>query len=176
MGTVREPGPGLLFLGLLWTDGDLCREAVSGFVEDHGPVILSTPEEVFPWARYYEPEMGEGIRRSYMFFDALIPRNRLAEIKLATNAVEGVLRAAGGRAGRPVNLDPGYVTPENLVLATTKSRPHRIYLGSGIYGESTLGFEKGRYHPWPWTYPDYARPVLAPFFLAARNILKDLLK
>lgn len=49
---------------------------------------------------------------------------------------------------RKVNLDPGYLEPSKLVLASTKNFSHRIYLNQGIYGEVTLLFanEIGRAH------------------------------
>jgi hypothetical protein len=54
-----------------------------------------------------------------------------------------------------VNIDPGYVALEHVVLATTKGYAHRIFLRSGIYADLTLVFENGSYRGLPWTYPDY---------------------
>jgi hypothetical protein len=56
---------------------------------------------------------------------------------------------------RQVNIDPGYVSLGKLVLASTKDHGHRLYLAQGIYGEVTLTYQRGRFRPWPWTYPDY---------------------
>jgi hypothetical protein len=56
---------------------------------------------------------------------------------------------------RQLNLDPGLITAERLILATGKNYSHRLYLGKGIYGDLTLLFSKGSYQPLPWTYPDY---------------------
>ena len=70
---------------------------------------------------------------------------------------------------RRVNLDPGYVDQAKLVLATTKDRQHRLYLGRGIYGEVTLRFTGGRFEPWEWTYPDYRTPEYRVFFETVRR-------
>jgi hypothetical protein len=56
-----------------------------------------------------------------------------------------------------------------LVLATTKDRQHRLYLGQGIYAEVTLRFTGGRFVPWEWTYPDYRTPDYLAFFDAVRR-------
>jgi hypothetical protein len=56
-----------------------------------------------------------------------------------------------------VNLDPGYLTRERLVLATGKNYTHRIYLGGGIFGDLTLTYSRGGFKPLPWSYPDYSR-------------------
>ena len=57
-----------------------------------------------------------------------------------------------------------------MVLATTKDYSHRIYLGQGIYGEVTLRYRNGGFHPWEWTYPDYASPRYLEIFAQIRGI------
>jgi hypothetical protein len=71
---------------------------------------------------------------------------------------------------RRVDVDPGYLTRTKLVLATTKDYAHRVYLGRGIYAEVTLSYRQGAFHPWPWTYPDYASPEYAPQLEAMRRL------
>ena len=63
---------------------------------------------------------------------------------------------------RNVNIDPGYLTLANVILATTKGYSHRIYLGKGIYGEVTLLYkEKDKtFVPNIFTYSDYQEKKL----------------
>jgi hypothetical protein len=68
-----------------------------------------------------------------------------------------------------VNIDPGYLLPERLVLATGKNFTHRIYIGQGIYADLTLIFQKGAFRTLPWTYPDYADRCLIDFLTLVRN-------
>jgi hypothetical protein len=78
---------------------------------------------------------------------------------------------------RRVNIDPGYVARDKLVLASTKDFFHRIYIGDGIFAEVTLHYRKGRYRFFSWTYPDFRDPefqrflekVRAPLVRDARN-------
>jgi hypothetical protein len=72
-------------------------------------------------------------------------------------------------------LDPGYVTLAKMVLATTKDFAHRLYLGDGIYAESTLRFRKKQFEPWEWTYPDYRTDEYREFFGRVRECYKDKL-
>jgi hypothetical protein len=58
-------------------------------------------------------------------------------------------------AQRPVNLDPGLLSPARFVLASTKPSAHRVPLSAGIYAEIELLYEQGRFRPVEWTYPDY---------------------
>ena len=62
------------------------------------------------------------------------------------------------RGGRRVNIDPGFLLPERLMLATTKPFSHRPYLGRGIYADVTLIYRDKSYRPLEWTYPDYGAP------------------
>ena len=111
------------------------------------------------------------------FSDAPLTRpDRLAEIKGVAQDLELRHRwTQGGGAGRQVNIDPGYLEAGKVVLATTKNTSHRIYLGSGIYGEATLVFQDGSIQTRPCTYPDYRWPETLSFFSTARSVyLKQL--
>ena len=65
---------------------------------------------------------------------------------------------------RRVNIDPGYITPAKLVLATTKDYSHRIYLGKGIYAEVTLIYSQKKYRILDWTYPDFRQEKYLAYF------------
>jgi hypothetical protein len=76
---------------------------------------------------------------------------------------------------RRVNLDPGLLSLYNLVLASTKSFAHRIYLRDGIYAEVTLLYQAGKFSPLAWTYPDYQTDVCQEFLLRCRKeLLADI--
>ena len=95
----------------------------------------------------------------------LVPQDQLAVIKLNANELE---TRWGVEGKRQVNVDPGILSAERLVLATGKNYIHRIYLGSGVYGDLTLIYSKGSYRPLSWTYPDYQVPETIAMF----NILR----
>jgi hypothetical protein len=91
----------------------------------------------------------------------------LVPLKIWTNELENEFRISNSK--RQVNIDPGYVSAERLVLATGKNNVHRIYLGQGVWADLTLIFEKGKFKTLPWTYPDYASAEI-------RSIMADLRK
>ena len=93
--------------------------------------------------------------------ERLVPQDQLAAIKLKTNELETRWEVEGQRQ---VNVDPGILSAERLVLATGKNYIHRIYLGSGVYGDLTLIYSQGSYRPLPWTYPDYQVPETIAMF------------
>jgi hypothetical protein len=170
MGRAVLPSPVKLILGLIVTD-----EVTVGAVRPHleatyGKIDLETAPLPFVATHYYEREMGLNLHKLLWSFEALISPEALAAIKRTTNTFERTFAASDGAAWRRrVNLDPGYVDLAKLVLATTKDRQHRLYLGHGIYGEVTLRFTRGRFTPWEWTYPDYRTPEYLCFFEAVRR-------
>jgi len=75
-----------------------------------------------------------------------------------------------------VNIDPGYLTPAKLILATTKDYSHRLYLGRGIYGEIILVYSCGSFKPLPWTYPDYRSEDYSKYFSRVREVCRDQMR
>lgn len=174
MARPRAAKPVKLFAGLLGGDADLLHRARQLLTRRFGPADLESDLWPFDQTDYYEAEMGPALRRWFLSFERLIAPGHLAEIKLETNAVEQEIAEACllPDIPRPVNIDPGYVELTKLVLATTKDRGHRIYLGHRIYGEVALQYTGGAWQPLPWTYPDYARPEYHAFFVEVREQLR----
>ncbi|MGA7562328.1 MAG: DUF4416 family protein [Desulfobaccales bacterium] len=146
--------------------------------QDLGPAVVERlshywgpPDLVGPWwpftaTGYYTQEMGFGLGRLLVAFLHLADPAQLAQWKIFTNGIEERLSLAGRRL---VNLDPGYLSRERLVLATGKNFSHRLYLGSGIYGDLTLIYAQGTFQPLAWTYPDYARGQMPELLLLVRK-------
>lgn len=177
MGELSLPKPGLLFVAafsrheeaLVWT-----RERIE---REWGEVLLASELFDFAETTYYAAEMGEGLKKVFFVVEGPFATETLPERKLATNGWER--EYAGLRPHnevRPLNLDPGYLTEAKLVLATTKDRDHRLYLGQGIFGEVTLTWRRGEWAAHPWTYADYQRADVQAFFTIVRERLRERLK
>lgn len=168
VGIERHPEPALLVMGVLFNSHSACHEAESRLKVLFGPLHGSTAPVSFDFFTcYYHREMGRELFRCYWAFSEPFRRGALAEAKLATNRIERSMSIGGNRK---VNLDPGLLTPESLVLATTKPYSHRVYLSKGIYAELALMFRKdGGVDFLPWTYPDYRCSEAVDFFKAVRK-------
>jgi hypothetical protein len=175
MGKPQRPQPVKLIVGLLSGDVDLLLRARQLLTRRWGPVDLESDLWPFDTTDYYEPQMGPGLQRRFLSFAETVAPDRLLEIKHETNAVEQQIadQCLLPDIPRPVNIDPGYIDLTKLVLATTKDRGHRVYLGHGIYAEVTLQFVGGAWQPLPWTYPDYRRPEYHAFFAQVRERLRQ---
>ena len=133
---------------------DLFAKACDLLVREFGPLDYQSPKLHFQHTSYYASEMGDSLERCFVSFRQLVERDRLADIKLFSNRIEK--KFLNQRGGRRVNIDPGLLSLENLILATGKNFTHRIYLRQGIFAEVTMIFQKGKFVTLPWTYPDYA--------------------
>ncbi len=164
-----------LVVGLLAGDVDLLRRTRQLLKREYGPVDLESDFWPFDQTDYYEPEMGTQLKRWFLGFERLMRPDALPEVKLRTNDLEREIAEQCLLADRPrpVNIDPGYLTLAQFVLATTKDRAHRVYLNLGIYAEVTLQYTGGAWQPWPWTYPDYRQPEYHAFFARVRERYRE---
>ena len=172
MGQIKTPVPAKLFVAVMVSAAELFKAAEGRLTELYGPMDFSSPVFSFDdYSRYYEPEMGASLLKRFVSFAQPIAQEAIAAIKLQTNALEMELGQAGPDGlRRRVNLDPGYLTASKLALATTKDYAHRIYLGQGIYAETTLYYRRGQgWQPYPWTYADYRSALAGEFFALVRE-------
>lgn len=149
----HSPEPGMLLISVLAADPGPARGVLPALAAEFGPLDFISHWLDFSHSRYYTGEMGDGLGRYLLFFERPLARENLVAAKIFCDRLEAIW--AGDR-GRRVNLDPGYLALDHLILASTKAVPHRPYLGRGIYADLTLVFESGGYIPLRWTYPDYA--------------------
>jgi hypothetical protein len=132
----------------------------------YGETDFVSPWMPFDWTDYYAPEMGSNLKRRIVAFCRLIAPDMLPSVKRQTHRMEQEHASQGKRV---VNIDPGYVSGEHMILATTKAYGHRPYLSNGIYADLTLIYRKGSYEALEWTYPDYRQPKLVEMFNGIRK-------
>lgn len=173
MGSVHRPFPVLLLVAAFSRYEAALAWGRQRVADAWGPIGLASPIFEFRETAYYEPTMGAGIRKCFWAGREPIDPGRLAGLKLQANAwEEEYARLAGHPEPRPLNLDPGYLTPAKLVLASTKDHAHRVYLDQGIYAEVTLYFKHRAWHAREWTFPDYRREDYQAFFAECRDYLR----
>lgn len=166
MSRPREPDPVKLISSLFASDRKVLDLTIEELAREYGHPDWVSPELFFDRTQYYVREMSWPLYRRFISFAEVIEPDRIADIKLRTNALE---RKYIREAKRTVNIDPGYVTPERLILATGKNYTHRVYLAKGIYADLTLIFRQGSFQPLEWTYPDYAESAIIEYFNAIRK-------
>jgi hypothetical protein len=174
MGDLTSPDPALIVIGVIHSDPAALDSAIEKLDPVIGPLRRAGESLPFRWTDYYQEEMGTGLTRCFLASERLVERRWIVELKLLSNRVEKELAKGGG--SRRINLDPGLMTLENFVLATTKNRGHRIYLRDGIFAEVTLMYVQGKFEALPWTFPDYRSEEIQGILLGVRQEYYHLLR
>jgi hypothetical protein len=177
MGEIHPPQLVLPLLAVTSRHADALDWAAERWADVFGPLQLASPRFPFHQTDYYRLTMGAGLLKQFLVPGELQDPGGLSAWKRQTNDWEEAYRSNAGKPEpRPLNLDPGYLSEDKLVLASTKNHAHRIYLGEGIYAEITLQFQGRRWQTCRWTYPDYCQPEYHDFFLQCRHWLRTKLR
>ena len=153
--------------------------ALADAVIDHFEKILGPTEFRGAWhlfeKKYYEEEMGADLKRCVVSFENLFEPWKLAELKRECVKIERLprpLRGLAMTAGRTINIDPGYVDLFKVVLASGKGGGQKVGLAEGIYAHPLLRYEKGKWIPFEWTFPDFKADTYHSDLLKIRQSFK----
>lgn len=168
--TPQVPSKGLLFFGVLYRDDLFNSEFFAQKLESLYGKMISTTPKFNPLAGYYAKEMGDEARLKRTFFVSTetFPREFLLTTKLLSLDWE---REWSQDHKRMVNVDLGFLTAENFLLATTKNYSHRVFLGQNIFADLTYQCVEGSFQTLPWTYPDFKDQEKIDFFTWCRSYL-----
>ena len=174
MGKPKETEPAKLFMSLI-----VLEDATFGRGMEDLSSIFGKPDYVsekfpFDFTDYYTREMGKPLFRHFVTFGRLIAMASLPDIKQFTNQLEE--RYADLAGNRPINIDPGYICLEHVILATTKGYTHRPYLRDGIYADLTFIYRDKSFQPLEWTYPDYRQEAVIRLFNRLRKRYQEDLR
>jgi hypothetical protein len=167
MGKIKPHPPVKIFTALTFISSFDLRPVFEELTSHFSPIESKSHIYDFSeFTHYYQKEMGAELNKTFVVFSELYQPDQLPHIKIKTNQIEKKYATKGKRR---VNIDPGYLTPAKIVLATTKNYSHRIYLAHDIYGDLHLYFHQGSFRKQPWTYPDYQQQEIILFFNKIRQ-------
>lgn len=170
MAQPKEFTPVKLICGVIYKEEALYDEVKRRLAGEWGSVDSESAPFPFDLTDYYRAEMGAGLSRRFMSFETLIAPEALPALKIRAIDLEGSLREVRGAPGRPVNIDPGYLSAAALVMATAKDFAHRIPLARGIYAHLEFLFTKTGVKTLDWTYPDLRREPAMAYFRSVREL------
>lgn len=170
MAQPREFAPVKLICGVIHKEAALYDEVRKRLEAEWGRADSESGAFPFDLTGYYEDEMGGGLARRFLSFEALVPPQSLPEAKLWAIELEAMVREERGVTGRPANIDPGYLTASAVVMATAKDFAHRVPLARGIYAHLELLFTRTGVRTLDWTYPDLRREPPQAYFREVREI------
>lgn len=181
MGNIYLPKPAKLIISMISSDTYLFDLYKDTLIKIFGKIDLESNIQPFNFTSYYEPEFGKDLKQKLFSFGNLIKQNKLPEIKKTTNDLENNFITKNTKndislGRRKINLDPGYISLDKFILASTKNGPSRIYLNNGIYAEITLRFLNKSFTPCEYTYPNYKTVEFIEFLNKVRTKYKLQLK
>ena len=184
MGKIIKPKPVKLIMSIISSIEGLFSEAKVVLSDYFGPIDMESPYQWFDFTDYYLEEMGPNLKQKLISFNQLIPPNTITNIKAQSNQLEIDFSRSqkppnsmkNNLVSRPINFDPGYLTLNKFILASTKNGPARIYIDQGIYAEITLQFFKQSFQGHQWTYQNYQTTCFIDFLNSVRKKYKEQLK
>lgn len=182
MGRIICPDPVKLIFSIISAEDILFSEAKDLLINHFGEMDLESDFQPFDYTRYYQKEMGDGLKQKLLSFETLISPIQLSQIKSESNKWEFLCSKITNNPDtlsidkRKINFDPGYLTLHKFILASTKDGPARIYLDDGIYAEITLMFICKSFRPLEWTYQNYQSNLYITFLNRVRDKYKKQIK
>jgi len=168
-----DPPKGRLIVSILYASVDAVAEALGMLERRFGRVEHETAGRRANCREQYYEEMGRPLHIRFFSFERPVGRETLPEIKALCRKIESKYSdRVNDFMFRTVNIDPGILTTENLVMAAGHDRRHRIYLRDGVYAETALIHSKGQFTRLPWTAEDYCHEDAIDLFERTRQVFE----
>ena len=170
MSQPEKIAPAKLFLGLIFVNKSVLNTLKERVTKEFGPIDFES--EIFNFStptHYYESEMGAPLKRMFLSFKNLIDPSK---ITFAKNRCAEIENEFSKEKRRRVNIDPGYIDFNKVVLASFKYGSRKIYIGDGVFADLTLFYEKGTFESLPWSFPDFKDGRYRKTLLEIRERLK----
>ena len=143
----------LLLFALMWNEDkeENLKQVERILEEKFGKKLMETEPFSLQYSHYYQKEMGERLLKKFLAVDCFVKKDSLIDLKIFSMELEDKFR----ETGRTVNIDPIYLDEYQVVVASSKDKGSRIYLGKGVFAELELLYHHGSFQPLIWTYLDY---------------------
>jgi hypothetical protein len=144
---------GKLIIAIMFSKKEIYDKALKELIKRFGEIDKEGDEFNFDkFTSYYEKEMGKDLRKKFVVFNKIINKKDLVNIKLLTTEIENKYSKDSKRM---INLDPGFLSNKELILASFKAKPFKEYLGKKVYAHIVLRFENDNVATFWHTFMDY---------------------
>ena len=170
MKQANEPPPGRLILSVVSSSIDALADSLQMLERRFGRIQYETAMIPCTDAERYREEMGDNPQRRFFSFENEVSRASLINTKKICDSIEPHFAdRVDGFLFRTININPGIVSEENLVMAGYRDCGHCVYLGDGVFGEIALIYSRNRFVRLPWTNPDFCTDEAIDFFCRVRD-------
>lgn len=158
--------------GILTSRADLMEGIISNLAKHFGPADIIGDWHKFDHTRYYEKEMGTDLLRCFVSFSRLVPAGETTDFKRLAMEIETLFCKDNSRL---VNIDPGYIDANKLVLVSGKHGGHKIAIAGSAFVDLLLWYDKG-WKPMPWAFPDFRGGEYFQLFTKMRTKYKKQMR
>jgi len=138
-------------MAVMYASDELFNNVKDELIQKYGELKAESNPYDFDFTSYYEKEMGSGLKKKFLIFKKEIIKEDLTEIKLFITEIEKKLSIENKRK---VNIDPGYLSENELVLATFKAKDFKEKISDKVWVHKVLEFN-GKIKEFFHTFADY---------------------
>ena len=152
-------------MAIMYSSEDILNKAKNELIEKYGSIKKESPDYDFNFTKYYEKEMGSNLKKRFIILEKEISKKDLIDIKLFITEIE---EKFSFDERRTVNIDPGYISSKELVLATFKAKDFKEKLNDQIWVHKVLEFDplKEFFH----TFADYREKENQKFLITNKPL------
>ena len=150
-----------LLFAIMYSNKDELNNSIYILEKEFGPIKDHGKEYDFNFTNYYEKEFGTNLKKTIFIFQKTIEKQDLIQIREKTGKIEQQLSKNNKRT---INIDPGYISKTELVLATKKGKNWKEKLGNEIYVHKILEFKNNEATTFFHTFADYKLKQNIEFF------------
>ncbi len=165
--------PVKVFAAIIWAGNAPRHKVIATMEKEWGEVDYFSKKVPFNFTTYYAAEMGTELVRELISFQTLMSAAALPGLKHTAIAVEEQFLVDNKRC---VNIDVGYLDFHKVVLASTKSGRHKIYMSEGIWADLTLMYREAEFTSFDWTFPDFKAGIYNSILEEIRQLYKKQIK
>ncbi len=159
MAEIKKVSGVRLFISVLYACPEDYEAAKELLTEEFGEPENTSEEYNFNFTDCHKKEAGSGLKKRLLAYGMINP-DKLSNIKIITNEMEKMLAK---NLNRTASIDPGFVGNTQVVLASAKPSPYRIYLKEGVYGQIVLVYSKHGWIELPHTFADFKLGIVQKF-------------
>ncbi len=157
--------PTKLLLAIMFSNRDIYEKALKDLIKEFGEIEKQSNEYDFDsFTSYYEKEMGKNLIKKIIVFKKEIKKGELTGIKIFTTNLE---KNYSENNKRKINLDPGYLTKKEVVLASfKKGTNYKEQLSEKVWAHKVLEFKDDKVVEFWHTFPDYKSEEVKGFLFS----------
>ncbi|TKJ17120.1 hypothetical protein CEE44_01125 [Candidatus Woesearchaeota archaeon B3_Woes] len=156
----------LLFMAVMYSSEDVFTTAKKDLIAKYSDIKAESSAYSFNFTKYYEKEMGSNLKKKFLIFNKEISKKDLIEIKHFITKIEEKY----SDNGRTVNIDPGYLSSNEFVLATFKGKDFKEKISEDVFVHKILEFKEKKIIEFFHTFADYKVKENQEFLLANKPL------